>query len=733
MSRLDDLLREVREKAICALTNLITPPKNEAIDKIKAFLNSIGASPESLLQDNSYNDPKNVLNDLLGLWLWKYDRESDVIRHWKLVYPPYEHGKNEHRINSIRTALENVAVKGGRSSIGVLAWTGHAVILSDTAHDPRSSVSIVDYLIGDLSWVGVPVPVPQRIGHEGGKVHVELAVSFFLPYENAWAGRKEPITQSLSEIVRGYQERLLDHDIIETFTKEIDASLKIGTTITADEASVLSIIDESPVVSPSVALLLNSDGREWRLPSPKHLFIDTQELEYRLLHELEWCAILGPSDCNACPAVNPRNDGTLIVSGLLGVGNGSKIGSHSCLKNNFAIRFYYVKPGGDENREKDIKERLDNMACMAEDILKNCFPNVENDYSKEKRCFELRVERLKLMIGKLLGTLGHDDLKNTSELLREMMEGLGMEEGKNDNLLSRLLSQDGTISELAKLCTEHILMLEYWEKQVQHGKLKLLQQGQIKNCAAGIVANHPNQPMPLEEDDKYLKHWGTISVLQRIARQLSQGSHQEAQQTAEDYPPLYSLARRKIIEISKDNACKIELKCKDGNGTTVKMALDNDQEVQWIPRFVRLNNKLLRELVWNSWYKDRTYRKLPDEARRISDNRLTADLSPRWQHYQDVYAVPIALKDGKAFRLVLLNVRFGNGGTAAEQATVDKFIEKISAVLDLRRSERSHALRSAVAAIMARNMSHIHGSHIEPGLQHRMFTFEKLIRDRVGG
>jgi hypothetical protein len=46
---------------------------------------------------------------------------------------------------------------------------------------------------------------------------------------------------------------------------------------------------------------------------------------------------------------------------------------------------------------------------------------------------------------------------------------------------------------------------------------------------------------------------------------------------------------------------------------------------------------------------------------------------------------------------------------------------------------RRHALRSAVAAIMARNMSHIHGSHIEPGLQHRMFTFEKLIRDRVGG
>jgi hypothetical protein len=43
---------------------------------------------------------------------------------------------------------------------------------------------------------------------------------------------------------------------------------------------------------------------------------------------------------------------------------------------------------------------------------------------------------------------------------------------------------------------------------------------------------------------------------------------------------------------------------------------------------------------------------------------------------------------------------------------------------------RRYALRSAVAAIMARNMSH-YGSHIEPGLQHRMSTFEELIAGRL--
>ena len=44
-----------------------------------------------------------------------------------------------------------------------------------------------------------------------------------------------------------------------------------------------------------------------------------------------------------------------------------------------------------------------------------------------------------------------------------------------------------------------------------------------------------------------------------------------------------------------------------------------------------------------------------------------------------------------------------------------------------------HALRSAVASIMSRNMSHIHGSHIEPGLQHKISTFGDEIINRLKG
>jgi hypothetical protein len=42
------------------------------------------------------------------------------------------------------------------------------------------------------------------------------------------------------------------------------------------------------------------------------------------------------------------------------------------------------------------------------------------------------------------------------------------------------------------------------------------------------------------------------------------------------------------------------------------------------------------------------------------------------------------------------------------------------------------ALRSATAAIMARNKSHIHGSHIEHGLRNRMVSFEEVVKERLG-
>ena len=61
------------------------------------------------------------------------------------------------------------------------------------------------------------------------------------------------------------------------------------------------------------------------------------------------------------------------------------------------------------------------------------------------------------------------------------------------------------------------------------------------------------------------------------------------------------------------------------------------------------------------------------------------------------------------------------------------FIDRISQEINAFENYNinKHALKSAISSIMARNLSHIHGSHIEPGLQNRMGDFKKLLSKRM--
>lgn len=75
--------------------------------------------------------------------------------------------------------------------------------------------------------------------------------------------------------------------------------------------------------------------------------------------------------------------------------------------------------------------------------------------------------------------------------------------------------------------------------------------------------------------------------------------------------------------------------------------------------------------------------------------------------------------------------RLGKDELDTMRLIVDEFLMEF-VFEDFMSFSRRHGLSAAVAAIMARNMSHIHGSHIEPGLQNSMETFEKIISQRLG-
>ncbi|RKX44334.1 MAG: hypothetical protein DRP27_06725 [Thermotogae bacterium] len=101
---------------------------------------------------------------------------------------------------------------------------------------------------------------------------------------------------------------------------------------------------------------------------------------------------------------------------------------------------------------------------------------------------------------------------------------------------------------------------------------------------------------------------------------------------------------------------------------------------------------------------------------------------PRWKHY--VY-VPLPGFSRLSSALVFV---FGReiDENEVKQQILDCYNNKFGALSDVISGMAedvvlSHAFRSAVAAIMSRNMSHIHGSHIEPGLQTKLHTLREML------
>ena len=67
---------------------------------------------------------------------------------------------------------------------------------------------------------------------------------------------------------------------------------------------------------------------------------------------------------------------------------------------------------------------------------------------------------------------------------------------------------------------------------------------------------------------------------------------------------------------------------------------------------------------------------------------------------------------------------------AVRNSLLPFFIDRISGEINAYEyyNIRKHALKSAISSIMARNLSHIHGSHIEPGIQYKMKDFRNLLK-----
>jgi hypothetical protein len=107
-------------------------------------------------------------------------------------------------------------------------------------------------------------------------------------------------------------------------------------------------------------------------------------------------------------------------------------------------------------------------------------------------------------------------------------------------------------------------------------------------------------------------------------------------------------------------------------------------------------------------------------------NRL---LDKDW-HY--LYYIPAKFLEGSAASGVVC--AFKNLLDAQEYIILTQIVNRVFSLIQFGfylQHMGMFALRSATAAIMARNKSHIHGSHIEHGLRNKMSTFEDIVIERL--
>lgn len=99
-----------------------------------------------------------------------------------------------------------------------------------------------------------------------------------------------------------------------------------------------------------------------------------------------------------------------------------------------------------------------------------------------------------------------------------------------------------------------------------------------------------------------------------------------------------------------------------------------------------------------------------------------------------VYHIPFFENYGVGgIELALYKVLSKKDLIAIKNALLPFFVDRISQEINAYENYNinKHALKSAISSIMARNLSHIHGSHTEPGIQNRMNDFEKLLKERL--
>ena len=668
------------------INNIKLPENNKNNEEIKNFIKAL------LEQDNPNIDLKNIIKNnklnknLIGLWLFSYNEFTDTIETLDIFYPPLELKSN--KAEEIKKRIEKVRIKGGQGTVGFIQRSGEPEILNNTQEDPRATVAVEDFLIRDFSWVGIPVPFPEI--KSSGK-DTKLIVSFFVPYFNAWKDIEEEVKKSLIENLRKYEDQLLLYKEKKNYENLLNCIVKSGRLKEANISSetdlsgiyteiLKRIVEVSYLTFPiRYILFLTKDTSEEEF-SVESLYLDFKNLSIDLHKKINLCYLQGknhPCD-NNCIANNlwklfkERVHETIDIGGgfyfefLLSQKDTQKINNKNGLLKPMKDYFELFIEKYNEKIEEFEKKKI-------EDVITNLAHNIIDFlFSKiEKEDFEKELEILEKAV------FGKSDINNKR---------------------AKLVNKAGQIKEFFK---DVLLCLFYKD---------------VPYKISDINDKY--------KDKEELKEPATINVICKAIESKEGGIF-------ERYKTLLQAKENKKLSMQGGEIKIGEIKINEEK----LLAFSNDKGEKYL-KYLGLNNLAIGEFIYKNFGRGEKI-KIKEEVEekltgaQIDNNNLITTLDGIfiWEKEKRFYIYSTSISNKKITLLLRTTKEIEENlkDTIEEyiEGLIDELIEKIQQI-----EITKHALRSAVAAIMARNMSH-YGSHIEPGLQHRMATFEKEILNGV--
>ena len=220
----------------------------------------------------------------LQIILVTYREATDSIIFWSL-YP-----FSEDRVGLI----SNINIRNGEGSVGFILRSKQPEIVYNTSKDPRGSIALVDDLIGNISWFGVPI-----FHKNDDKNDIKFIISFSYNEEDFWPNEKAiDIKYKTKEIIVKYIRELELLNEIKT----IRNLQKIFLDKTTDNHSLIERISAVANETTSYSYILYKQDNQI-----KDIKINETIVENRISTFLNWCELFS-NKCSNCPAPSTTHD-----------------------------------------------------------------------------------------------------------------------------------------------------------------------------------------------------------------------------------------------------------------------------------------------------------------------------------------------------------------------------------------------------------------------------------------